>query len=150
MLSHVHKTSSKFTWWVDQSGTWSTLRPVHTAVFSVRQWQLKCHGWWGNVFWNLLEIRVRFQGWCLLQVSSLSPDAEKCTNTHHARSKNSTSRLLQFMLDHWSAQSWKVPRKGQRIKQNLRMHPWNADNVQPSAYSLSALTVYTNRKQSYC
>jgi len=23
----------------------TTLWPVHTAVFSVRQWQLKCHGW---------------------------------------------------------------------------------------------------------
>ena len=33
------------------------------------------------------------------------PDAEECTNTHHARSKNSTFRLLQFMADQWSAQA---------------------------------------------
>ena len=42
------------------------------------------------------EIRKRFQWWCLMMpVSFMFPDAEKCTDTHHAGSKNSTSLLLQ-------------------------------------------------------
>ena len=42
-----------------------------------------------NVFWRWRE---RFQRWCLMMpVSFMFPDAEECMNTHHARSKNSTS-----------------------------------------------------------
>ena len=36
----------------------TTLRPVHTAVFSVRQWQLKCHAWREMCFGDEATISV--------------------------------------------------------------------------------------------
>ena len=101
MLSRMHKTSSKSTWWVDQSGTWRhfgpcTLQSSASGNGNSSVTSEEC----------ILEIRERYQWWCLtLQVSFMLPDAEECTNTHHARSKNSTSLLLQFAADHWSAQA---------------------------------------------
>ena len=94
----MHNTSTKFTWWVDQSSTWRHFGPctLQSSASGDDNSSVTSEEY-------VLEKRKRFQRWCLiLQVSFMLPDAGECTNTHHARFKNSKSLLLQFLADQFS------------------------------------------------